>query len=255
AGGEQVRDAVGEYTRLAGAGPGDHEQRALGREDGLALGFVQVGEVGIGLYGGHPITLESRSHPKEVPNGHVCRPPELDRAGDQELQGLDQARLGGPRRNAEGRRHPQGHLLDDRCVRHRLPLRGKRRRVARGGAAQAGLGRKRPHDDDARLLANRIRRDRQPGRLTTTSSSAGSSQATAAASAAASADLSTTSTSGPSGRKRGYEPIVTCGQRTVAPVRSWTISLSRVRYARRHPEIGTSPRSWSAYASNIASIS
>src|SRR6184192_3028185 len=48
--------------------------------------------------------------------------------------------------------------------------------------------------------------------------------------------------------------MVTCGQRTVAPVRSWTISLSRVRYARRHAEIGTSPRSWSAYASNIASI-
>ena len=68
----------------------------------------------------------------------------------------------------------------------------------------------------------------QPDRLTTFSS-AGSSHATAAASAFASSDFNTTSTSGPSGRKRGYEPIDTCGQRTVAPVRSCTISLSRVR--------------------------
>ena len=44
-GGEQVRDAVREHARLAGAGAGDHEQRPLGGEDGLPLGRVQVGEV------------------------------------------------------------------------------------------------------------------------------------------------------------------------------------------------------------------
>ena len=47
--GEQVRDAIGEHARLARAGAGDHEQRALGRQHGLPLGGVQVGEVGLGL--------------------------------------------------------------------------------------------------------------------------------------------------------------------------------------------------------------
>ena len=61
-----------------------------------------------------------------------------------------------------------------------------------------------------------------------TDASSGSSQATACASAFGSADLSTISTSGPSGRKRGYEPIETFGQRTVAPSSRCTMSLSRV---------------------------
>ena len=45
---DQVRDPVGEHARLAGAGAGDHEQRAFRGEDGLALGGVQVGEVALG---------------------------------------------------------------------------------------------------------------------------------------------------------------------------------------------------------------
>ena len=44
---EQVRDAVGEHARLARARAGDHEHRPLGGRDGLALGLVQVGEVGL----------------------------------------------------------------------------------------------------------------------------------------------------------------------------------------------------------------
>ena len=42
---DEMRDAVGQDARLAGAGACDDEQRALGREDGLALRLVQVGEV------------------------------------------------------------------------------------------------------------------------------------------------------------------------------------------------------------------
>ena len=58
--GEQVRDAVGEDPRLAGAGAGDHEQRALGRQHGLPLGRVQVGQVGLGPGRGHHSTVAVR---------------------------------------------------------------------------------------------------------------------------------------------------------------------------------------------------
>ena len=44
---DQVRDPVREDARLAGAGAGDDEERPLGREDGLPLGGVQVGEIGL----------------------------------------------------------------------------------------------------------------------------------------------------------------------------------------------------------------
>ncbi len=44
---DQVRDAVGEDARLARARSRDHEQRPLRGEDGLALGRVQVGEIGL----------------------------------------------------------------------------------------------------------------------------------------------------------------------------------------------------------------
>ena len=46
-GADQVRDAVGEDARLAGARAGDHEQRAFGGQHGLPLGGVQVGEIGL----------------------------------------------------------------------------------------------------------------------------------------------------------------------------------------------------------------
>ena len=42
---DQVRDAVREHARLAGARARDDEQRPLGREHGLPLGRVQVGEI------------------------------------------------------------------------------------------------------------------------------------------------------------------------------------------------------------------
>jgi hypothetical protein len=53
AGGDQVSDAVGEDTRLARAGSGDHEQRPLSLQHRLALRRVEVGEVGVGLRDGH----------------------------------------------------------------------------------------------------------------------------------------------------------------------------------------------------------
>ena len=55
AGSDQVRDAVGQHARLARARAGDDEQRALGGEDGLALGVVQVGEVLVGGERGHAL--------------------------------------------------------------------------------------------------------------------------------------------------------------------------------------------------------
>ena len=54
---DQVRDAVGQHPRLAGAGAGDDEERAFGREHGLALRGVQVGEVLLGRGDGHVAML------------------------------------------------------------------------------------------------------------------------------------------------------------------------------------------------------
>jgi hypothetical protein len=50
---DQVAYAVGEDAGLPRAGAGDDEQRPLGGQDGLALGRVQVGEVGLGRGDGH----------------------------------------------------------------------------------------------------------------------------------------------------------------------------------------------------------
>ena len=41
---DQPRDAVGQDARLAAAGAGQHEQRAVAVEDGLALGGIEAGE-------------------------------------------------------------------------------------------------------------------------------------------------------------------------------------------------------------------
>ncbi len=41
-------DAIREDARLPRARAGDDEERPLGREDGLALGLVEVGEVALG---------------------------------------------------------------------------------------------------------------------------------------------------------------------------------------------------------------
>ena len=53
AGGDQVRDAVREHARLAGACAGDDQQRAFGLQDGLSLGIVQPFEVAIGADDSH----------------------------------------------------------------------------------------------------------------------------------------------------------------------------------------------------------
>ncbi len=49
---DQVGHAVGEHARLARAGAGEDEQRALEVLDGLALRLVEAGEQGFG--GGRP---------------------------------------------------------------------------------------------------------------------------------------------------------------------------------------------------------
>jgi hypothetical protein len=54
-----MRDAVREDARLAGAGAGDHEQRAFRRQDGFPLGGIQVREVALGRCDSHPSMLAS----------------------------------------------------------------------------------------------------------------------------------------------------------------------------------------------------
>ena len=61
AGVDQVRDAVGEHARLAGARAGDDEERAFGRENRLALRGVQVCEIAFGRCNGHPTMLATRA--------------------------------------------------------------------------------------------------------------------------------------------------------------------------------------------------
>jgi hypothetical protein len=41
---EQVRDPVGDHARLAAAGTGEDQQRAVAGQDGVALGRIQVVE-------------------------------------------------------------------------------------------------------------------------------------------------------------------------------------------------------------------
>ena len=42
--GDEVRDAIGDDTRLAATRSGEHEQRSLGVGDGAGLRLVQVGQ-------------------------------------------------------------------------------------------------------------------------------------------------------------------------------------------------------------------
>ena len=69
---DEVGDAVRENARLPGARSGDDEERPFGREDGLSLGLVEVGEVALGgrdahrpmlavAVGGAPATARRRS--------------------------------------------------------------------------------------------------------------------------------------------------------------------------------------------------
>ena len=54
---DEVRDAIREDARLPRARAGDDEERPLRREDSLALGLVQVGEVALGGRDAHRPTL------------------------------------------------------------------------------------------------------------------------------------------------------------------------------------------------------
>ena len=51
-------DAIREDARLPGPRAGDDEERPLGREDGLALRLVEVGEIGLGRRDAHRPTLD-----------------------------------------------------------------------------------------------------------------------------------------------------------------------------------------------------
>ena len=51
---DEMRDPVGEHARLAGAGPGDDQHRALGREHCVALGRIQLRQVLLRGENGHP---------------------------------------------------------------------------------------------------------------------------------------------------------------------------------------------------------
>ena len=55
--GDQVGDAVRKHAGLPGAGAGHHEQRPFRGQDGLALGRVEVGEIGLGRRDGHRARL------------------------------------------------------------------------------------------------------------------------------------------------------------------------------------------------------
>jgi len=143
----------------------------------------------------------------------------------------------------EGRRPPSGHLLtigasDIVCL-----FEASDDESLAAAAAQPGLGRETPHDT-MRAYSQTEFEGIVSRAVNQTSRAPGSSQATAAASARRRSDLSTTSTSGPSGRKRGRSRSVTCGQRTVAPVQE----LDDLGFAGavRAPPRGdrTSRRSW-----------
>ena len=64
AGVDQVCDAVGEDARLARAGTGDDEQRALSRENGVPLRGVEVIQVGLGRGDGHAVPMLATSPPQ-----------------------------------------------------------------------------------------------------------------------------------------------------------------------------------------------
>ena len=74
---EQVRDPVREHARLAGAGAGDHEQRAFGGEHGLALGGVQIGQIGLGLRCGHPVDRSRQVRASSSLSSHATAAPSV----------------------------------------------------------------------------------------------------------------------------------------------------------------------------------
>ncbi len=83
-----MRDAVREHARLAGSGAGDDENRALGGQDGLALGRIQVGEVLLGRGDGHaPILAPRLAVPEE--QGRLRRVPGEPERGEAVASLLD----------------------------------------------------------------------------------------------------------------------------------------------------------------------
>jgi len=56
-----MSDAIRQDAGLPGPGASDHEQRPFGRQDGLALSFVQVGEIGLRRRNAHRPTLAGRA--------------------------------------------------------------------------------------------------------------------------------------------------------------------------------------------------
>ena len=138
------------------------------------------------------------------------------------------------------------------------PRRSRRRRREpdRDGEDEFGAPRRAPS-------ALPTRRGRTPDERSSISwssgrgrSSAGSIQAAAAASASGSADLSTTSTRLPSGRKLGYEPTSTAGWRALhLPQHVDDAALGRPVRAPPGVDRGAAARALARSISNIASIS
>ena len=105
---QQVRDAVGEDARLAGAGAGDDEERPFGREDGLALGGIQVCEVALGRGDRHApmLATEAEVPPERGEAGETRR-----RFEDPADQAVDRVALddaGEPDRRSDGERDRSG---------------------------------------------------------------------------------------------------------------------------------------------------
>ena len=131
-----MRDAVGEYARLPGAGAGDDEQRAVDVQDGLALRRIQAGEEVIVRCDGHASMLATSRGARQRPKRTVRREASgsvehhdavvvarEDRAGRErdaaELDGdvdFPYAFLGTSLRDRAERLDPDGQMLQHRDV-------------------------------------------------------------------------------------------------------------------------------------------
>ena len=131
---EQVRDAVGEHAGLARARAGDHEQRPLGRQHGLPLGGIQVGEVGRRLGRGHRPTVPVRSAGRARSPSHDFAAASASGSAD-----LSTTSTCGP-----GRRRSSGRSRRRRPASARSPPRARTRsstRASRSVCRQVSIGR------------------------------------------------------------------------------------------------------------------
>ena len=142
-GGDEVRHAAGQHPRLAGAGAGDDEDGALGRQHGVALRRIEVGQVLLGRENGHPSIVVGRQGAPErerrIPRRARRRPA---------LRSLRCRVVGRGRHPPQARpRHRRAHDDPRRPVRRRADRDRRlgardRRRVHRGSRRSSGAGRR-----------------------------------------------------------------------------------------------------------------